>query len=181
MRSSMNPGATLDLNGDLPRVAECRNAESLSEATQIPRTVVDALLARAAFSPRAAALHAPGRRAATFADVAFNIAHVRARFGGWGIVPGDIVAFALAGRPEMAMACLTLPAASTCAPLSATATYAWYGPLLDRLRPKAVVIEAGNEHPLARAARERGIAEVALMPEPDGAAGAFTLRLRRDT
>ena len=59
--------------------------------------------------PSAPALQARGRKTLSYADLAAQIRDVRRRLAEWGIVPGDIVAGFVASRPEMMVACATLP------------------------------------------------------------------------
>src|SRR5205807_515062 len=84
--------------------------------------IEDALGALAEDRPAAPALQAPGRKPLTYADLAAQIHRVRKYLGGLDIGRGDIVAGVIPSRPEMAVACATLPASSTFAPLSPSLT-----------------------------------------------------------
>ncbi|MEP6657671.1 MAG: non-ribosomal peptide synthetase [Betaproteobacteria bacterium] len=149
--------------------------------TALPHTTIaQALLARAAAQPATAALLAPGRPALTFAELGVQIAYVRERFGEWGIAPGDVVAGVITDRNALAAACACFPVSATFAPLNPALGREAYGALLDRLRPKAVVVAAHGEHAFIAAARERGIAEVHLkVLDGEAPAGRHTLHLER--
>ena len=135
------------------------------------------LLTLAATRPSAVALLAPGRAPLSFGELAQRIGSIGSQLAAWGIARGDIVAWANAGRAESAAALAIIPASAALAPLSAGLTADAYQTLLARLRPKAVAFEAGTDHPIAQAARRLSIAEIAVMPDLQGGAGAFSLDL----
>jgi acyl-CoA synthetase (AMP-forming)/AMP-acid ligase II len=137
--------------------------------------LAEVLEAIAVGQPAAPLLHLPGRPALTYADLREQIGYVRDRLGDWGIARGDIVAGCIDSRPHMALACATLPSASTFAPLSPSLTEDGYAALLDRLQPAAVLVEGALAHPLRAAAQVRGIAEIRLAPAPAAAFGRFRL------
>ena len=131
-----------------------------------------------AAQPRAAALEAPGRTALRYGALGQQIGYVRERLGTWGIERGDIVAGLVTSRPEMACVSATLPAAATFAPLGASMTRDAYAELLQRLRPKAVLVPDQEDHALRAAARALGLAEIHLVAA-GGCAGQFALDLAR--
>ena len=135
------------------------------------------VLSLAAARPSAIALFAPGQAALSFGELASRIGRMRSQLAAWGIGRGDVVAWVSPGRAESAAALSILPAASTLAPLNPCLGAEAYEALLKRLRPKAVASPAGVDHAIARAARDLGIAEIAVLPERSGAAGAFGLEL----
>ena len=141
--------------------------------------ITKVLEALAVSQPAACAIRVPGRQPLRYADLGAQIRYVRERLGGWGIGRGDIVAAVLTMRPEMAVACAAFPAAATFAPLSPTLAVDVYAELLARLRPKALVVEQGMEHPVRIAAQRLAITELALIPDPCATAGTFTLELTR--
>ena len=141
--------------------------------------IEDALGALAKDRPAAPALQAPGRKPLTYADLAAQIHRVRKYLGGLDIGRGDIVAGVIPSRPEMAVACATLPASSTFAPLSPSLTPDDYSQLLVRTGAKAILAPKGEEHPVRAAARRHGVAEIDVAVEPDAPAGLFTLDLGR--
>jgi len=112
-----------------------------------------------------------------FGELAQRIEGIGSRLGTWGIRRGDVLAWVAAGRAQTAAALAIVPVSATLAPLSPGLTAEAYQALLDRLRPKAVVCPGGVEHAIARAARNLGIAEIAVVPDRQGVAGAFDLEL----
>ena len=104
--------------------------------------VAQILEAFASSQPAAPAIHVPGRTTLTFADLGEQIRSVRECLRGWGIAPGDVIAGAIPTRPEMAVACATMPASAAFVPLSPALTAEAYSELLVRLRPKAAIVPA---------------------------------------
>lgn len=149
-----------------------KNWEGAARSQENLAEVLEALAALQAAAPL---LHLPGRPALTYADLGEQIGHVRERLRGWGIVQGDIVAGAIESRPYMALACAALPSSSTFAPLSPWLTEGGYAALLERLRPRAVVVEEARDHPLRAAAKRLGIAEIRIVPDSAAAFGRFRL------
>jgi len=141
-------------------------------------TITDALEALAERQPAAPALHVPGRKSLTYADLAGQIRRVRERLSDWGILPGDVVAAVIPSRPEMAVAIATLPSSCTFAPLDPTLMIEAYVALLTRLQPKAVLVPEDDQHAIRGAARRLGIAEIEVEAVPDAPAGVFALALR---
>jgi amino acid adenylation domain-containing protein len=129
--------------------------------------------------PAAPAIQAPGRLTLTFADLGDQIHYVRNQFRHWGIAPGDVVASAIPTRPEMAVACAAIPATATFVPLSPHLETQAYVELLSRLRPKAILVLDGSEHPLSLAARRCGVAELCLVADASRPAGMFLVSLSR--
>ena len=142
--------------------------------------VAHILEALAGSQPAAPAIHVPGRTTLTFADLGEQIRSVRERLRGWGIVPGDVIAGAIPTRPEMAVACATIPASAAFVPLSQALTVEVYSELLIRLRPKAAIVPADARHPMRLAAERCGVAEITLAGDLSRPAGMFTLDLVRD-
>ena len=160
---------------------------SLSRGSTIDQKLMndrDANIARtleglASSQPTQPAIHVPGRTSLTYADLGAQIRYVRERLGNWDIGRGDIVAGVIPSRPEMAVACATVPGAATFAPLSPDLTTDVYSELLARLRPKALITPRGLDHAVRAAARRHGIAEIELLPDASSPAGVFTLELAR--
>jgi oxalate---CoA ligase len=138
-----------------------------------------ALESRARSQPTAPALHVPGRTSLSYADLGAQIRYVRERLANWNFVRGDVIAGVIPARPEMALACATIPAVATFAPLSPAFTADVYCELLVRLRPKALIVPTDLNHPVRVAARRCGLAEIALIGDPTAPAGMFTLELAR--
>ena len=138
------------------------------------------LEALAVRQPAAPAIHAPGRTPLRYAELGSQVRYVREHLGHWGIGKGDVVVGAVPSRPEMALACATVPAATAFAPLASTLTAEVYCELLQRLRPKAFLVPAQADHPARIAARQCAIAELVLRPDPSAPAGTFSIDLARE-
>src|SRR5215813_6883047 len=95
--------------------------------------LTDALVALARDRPTVAALQVAGRTALSYEGLGAQIRYVREQLGSWGIGPGDIVAGALPNRPEMLVACATMPSSSTFATLSPTLSTDVYAQLFVRM------------------------------------------------
>jgi acyl-CoA synthetase (AMP-forming)/AMP-acid ligase II/acyl carrier protein len=141
--------------------------------------ITEALETLASSQPTAPALHAPGRRTLTYADLGAQIRYVRQRLGEWGVARGDVVAGVIPQRPELALACAAIPAAATFAPLSMALTPDRYVELLARLRPKLAIAHADADHPIREAARRCRVAVADLDVAADAPAGVFRLDLAR--
>ena len=152
-----------------------RASECLADADSCP-TIGARLVALAARQPDATALKATGRRSATFADLAGQVESVRVRLASLGIAPGDVVVCAVGARADMAGACATLPCACTFVPVAATLGAVACGELLDRVKPRAVVVSRGGADAMCDAARARRVPLIALDPSDDGHAVGFALK-----
>ena len=142
--------------------------------------ITQLLEALARRQPAAAALHGQGGTTLRYADLGAQIRYVRERLGQWDIVRGDFVAGVIPFRLEMAVACATLPAATTFAPLSPALTIEVYCELLGRLRPKALIVPKDLDHPVRLAARRSRVAEIELVRCPSAPAGMFTVDLGQE-
>jgi amino acid adenylation domain-containing protein len=140
--------------------------------------LTDAFGALGREQPAAPALQVPGRTALSYGDLGAQIRYVRERLGGWGIGPGDIVAGAVPSRPEMAVACATMPSSCTFAMLSPALPADAYVQLLVRMSAKAILAQQGD-HPIRLAARQLNIAEIDVVSDPDSPAGLFLLDCNR--
>ena len=136
-----------------------------------------ALQSLAVRQPTAPAIYAPGRLTLNYADLIAQIRYVRARLAGWNIARGDIVAGIVPLRAEMALACATMPAAATFAPLDSDLTEEGYAEMYRCLRPKALACALAPSHPARAAAARLGIAELDLAAHWERAAGTYTLAL----
>lgn len=155
-------------------------SREFSEGTGLEyQNFADFLVVLAANQPAAPALHMSGWRSLTYGALGAQIRYIRERLGSWGIAPGDVVAGVIPSRPEMAVACATLPSSCTFAPLSATLSTDAYAQLIVRMRASAVLVPKGREHPIRAAAQQHGVAEIDVVSEPDAPAGVFTLDLCR--
>lgn len=136
-----------------------------------------ALEALAARQPQRPLMYAPGQRAATWDDLRAQAALVREQLHAGGFAAGDLIVGCIQSRPCLALACATLPVASTFVPLATTLALAEYRALFDRLRPRAVLTDGDAAQPFTVAARERGIARLHAAPIVAASCGRFRLEL----
>lgn len=125
------------------------------------------LLALAARDPLAPVIRAPGREPMTRGALAAQIAEVRGRFGRWRIARGDVVLAPVFDRPLAMGFYASIPASATLGLVSAGSGVDACGSLIDRARAKAVIVPAGIDHPMAVAARDRGVARIAASADPN--------------
>ena len=137
------------------------------------------LLALATRQPSAPAFFAAGRAPMTFEELAARIRATGQQLASWGIRRGDVVAWPAVMRAETVAALAIMPSSSTFVTMAPGLTVEAYVALLQRLHPKAVAAPAGSEHAIIHAARQLGVAEIAVVPVPNGAAGSFDLELSR--
>lgn len=130
--------------------------------------------------PSAPALMAPGDRALNYAALAEQIHYVRKQLNEWRIGQGDIVAAVVVSRPAFALACLTFCCSTTFGPLSPNLTVDAYLGVLRRLRPRVVVLECAQNHPVRQAIGALGVTVIELRIEPNEPAGSFTLGKMQD-
>ena len=94
-----------------------------------------------------------------------------------GIGRGDRVAIVLPNGAEMAAAFLCVASAAA-APLNPAYRQDEFEFYLEDLRAKALIVEAGSESPVLRAAEKLGVAVIALTPEAQAVGEAFGIRFR---
>ncbi|RPI46363.1 MAG: hypothetical protein EHM59_07610, partial [Betaproteobacteria bacterium] len=116
----------------------------------------------------APALIVPGWPAFTFAHLDAQIHALGAHLRQWGCSPGDVIAGVMTDRIALALACISLPASATFAPLAPNLSEDAYIGLLRRLRPKVVALACVPTHPARQAAAVLKIAVVELSASPDG-------------
>ena len=131
----------------------------------------------AAAAPHAAVLDTQARAPLSRSDCAALARTRAAEAARWGLVRGDVLAWAVADRAATAAATIMLPSAATLAPLPADAPGASTGALLARLRPKALAVDAGASAAWRTAAERLGIAIVEVASVSGAPAGAFDWRL----
>ena len=135
----------------------------------------------AAAAPHAAVLDTQARAPLSRSDCAALARTRAAEAARWGLVRGDVLAWAVADRAATAAATIMLPSAATLAPLPADAPGASTGALLARLRPKALAVDAGASAAWRTAAERLGIAIVEVASVSGAPAGAFDWRLAQAT
>jgi acyl-CoA synthetase (AMP-forming)/AMP-acid ligase II len=140
---------------------------------QKPRDLISLLNASPADAP---AIGAPGRVDLTFGELCDMATDIAAGFNAVGIGSNDRVAIVLPNGPEMASAFITMAASSTTAPLNPSYKADEFEFYLEDLKPKILIIQAGEDSPAIAAAEAKDIQVVTLTPDADGSAGKFTLK-----
>jgi acyl-CoA synthetase (AMP-forming)/AMP-acid ligase II/acyl carrier protein/lauroyl/myristoyl acyltransferase len=133
------------------------------------------LSAVAARSGENDAILAPGRHPLTFAGLVDRIAATKQALNRLGIGRGDRVAIVLPPGPEMAVAVVSAIACAVAAPLNPSYTRDEFREYLARIRPKALLVQAGAVTAAREVATELGLGTVELAADTSAPAGAFTL------
>ena len=136
-------------------------------------TLVWDIVARNA-SPRA--IGAPGRPWLDGAGLRALAQDVRAGLNGAGIGAGNRVGIVLPNGPEMATAFLAVASTCTAAPLNPAYKADEFEFYLSDLKPRAVIVRAGDPSPVRDVAARLGVPLLELTPSK-GAAGLFALDL----
>jgi acyl-CoA synthetase (AMP-forming)/AMP-acid ligase II len=124
----------------------------------------------------APALGAPGRAWMDYGALRRLSGTVAAALHGAGVGRGDRVAIVLPNGSEMAAAFVTVAQVATTCPLNPAYKEDEFAFYLEDLKAKAIILMEGEEGPAFAAAERLGLAVVRLVPDADGAAGAFSLR-----
>ena len=143
------------------------------------RCIADMIQAWGDFSPQATALTAPGRAALTFEGLYAQVAYVACTLHALGITRNDRVAIVLPNGPEMAAAFLGVAAGATAAPLNPTYRAEEFDFYLGDLNTKALIVQENVESAAREIAESRDIPIIHLSPNPNDAAGLFTLNGNR--
>jgi oxalate---CoA ligase len=139
------------------------------------RCVPDLLAAWSARTPDAPAILAPGRAPLTYAALAQHAEETGRALDRLGVVAGERVAVIVPNGPELATAVLAVASHAIVAPLNPDLPAADLAVALDGLRPRTVVLPAGQSDELRAMVHGRGLAIADLIPRAQ-AAGLFTLR-----
>ncbi len=119
-------------------------------------------------TPDAVALEAPGRLPLTYAELVSHIGSMGAAMNRLGAGCGDTVAIVLPNGPEMALTLLAVASNATAAPLNPAYRAAEFEFYFSDLRPKAVVLSAGQDSPARAVAATQGLPVWELAPAPEG-------------
>jgi acyl-CoA synthetase (AMP-forming)/AMP-acid ligase II len=138
-----------------------------------PFDTIPALLTRG--EADAPAIGAPERPPLTYAGLRDLTARTVAALNSMGLGRGDRVAIVLPNGPEMASAFVTIASGAATAPLNPGYRAEEFDFYLSDLGAKALIVLRGAETEARAAAAARDVPVVELAPEPDGAAGLFTL------
>jgi oxalate---CoA ligase len=142
------------------------------------RCGVDDLLAlerRAAQTPAAVALVAPGRQPLTYPELGDSLRTARRALAGTGFRPGEIAAVVLPNGPELITAFLAISGIGAGALLNPALTADEYRFYLSRLGARSLILGDGVNSPAAMAARTLGMQVLRIRSSRDDAAGVFTL------
>ena len=142
------------------------------------RCGVDDLLAlerRAAQTPAAVALVAPGRQPLTYPELGDSLRTARRALAGTGFRPGEIAALVLPNGPELITAFLAISGIGAGALLNPALTADEYRFYLSRLGARSLILGDGVNSPAAMAARTLGMQVLRIRSSRDDAAGVFTL------
>ena len=150
----------------------------MRRAPRHPRSVSHLLAERAAHSPEALALLAPGSLALTYGRLFQRTQDVAAQLHRMGVGRHDRVALALPNGPELAVALLTVAATATCAPLNPAYGRREFETYLAALHAQALLVPAGIDSPARAAARTLDIDIIELSSTSTGEAGDFALHRR---
>jgi oxalate---CoA ligase len=138
----------------------------------MPDTILDLLSARALASR---AIGAPGRAWLDSAGLLRLVKETRANLNAVGIGRGDRLAMVLPNGPEMAAAFVAVAAATCAAPLNPAYRDEEFAFYLSDLKPKALLIQAGEESPARAVAVRLGVPMIDLVPDAVGPAGLYRL------
>lgn len=130
---------------------------------------------RAAQTPEAQAIAAPGRGPLSYGALWAHVEETAGVLRTSGLGRGDAVAIVLPNGPEMVAAFLAVASCATSAPLNPTYSEREFDFYLSDLDAKALLVQAGDDSPALEVARTRGIPVLRLHPQTEGAAGLFTL------
>jgi acyl-CoA synthetase (AMP-forming)/AMP-acid ligase II len=128
-------------------------------------------------SDTAPAIGAPGRHWLEAGGLRRLATDVIAQLNSIGIGRGDRVAMVLPNGPEMASLFVAVASGATAAPLNPAYRSDEFTFYLEDLKPKAVIVLAGEATPVREVAAGLGIRVIDLHPQPDLPAGTFTLAI----
>ncbi|HEX9869700.1 MAG TPA: non-ribosomal peptide synthetase, partial [Candidatus Tectomicrobia bacterium] len=140
-----------------------------------PRCLSHLLAERAAHSPEALALLAPGSLGLTYGRLYQRLQDVAAQLQSMGVGRHDRVALVLPNGPELAVALLTVAATATCAPLNPAYGRREFETYLAALQAQALMLPEGIDSPARAAAQRLGIDIIELSSTSTGEAGDFAL------
>jgi acyl-CoA synthetase (AMP-forming)/AMP-acid ligase II len=118
---------------------------------------------------------APGREPLSYARLVEFLKQTRSRLAECGVGHNERVAVALPGGPELAVCLLATASVAACAPLNPDYTSDEFARYLDRLRPSALIVQAGTARAALAPAFGRRIRVLELTPRLATCAGTFDL------
>lgn len=138
-------------------------------------SIHELLTDRAAATPEAIAVFAPGRRPLDYRSLLGRVEAIVAALRGHGLSRNDRVAVVLPNGPDMAVAFAGVAAGAACAPLNPSYRTSEFEFYLADLQAKALLVGTEIDSPAREVARRRDIPILELKQVPGGAAGAFEL------
>ncbi|MCR9221703.1 MAG: acyl--CoA ligase [Alphaproteobacteria bacterium] len=123
----------------------------------------------------APALKGIGRPDMTYGRLRDQCARVRRQLAARGIGPGDRVAIVLPNGPEMAAAFLAVASGASAAPLNPAYKESEFAFYLEDLKPKLVIVQAGDDSPVRAAASGLDLPMAEIAVDEAAPAGAFDL------
>ena len=125
--------------------------------------------------PDSPVLLAPNRQPLTWAALGAQLDYVGEVLAGLGLGSGDRIAVVLPDGPELAAAFLTVSACATFAPLNPAYRAEEFEFYITDLRPRALILPAGDDSPARAVAREHGLPILELTTARESPAGQFAL------
>ena len=121
------------------------------------------------------AIGAPGRPWLPYATLRAQAAETVAALNALGIGRGDRVAIVMPNGPEMATGFLGVASAAAAAPLNPAYRADEFAFYLEDLKPKALLVRAGDDTPALAVAAGLGIPAITLTPRDGEEAGRYAL------
>ena len=124
-------------------------------------TIYSLLQERAAQTPDAVAIAAPGRAPLHYGQLLHRVDRVRDTLTAMGLSRNDPVAVVLPNGPEMAVAFLSIASGFTCAPLNPAYRSREFDFYFSDLKAKALIVEPGSSSPAIASAQKLSLPIVA--------------------
>jgi acyl-CoA synthetase (AMP-forming)/AMP-acid ligase II/carbonic anhydrase/acetyltransferase-like protein (isoleucine patch superfamily)/acyl carrier protein len=139
------------------------------------RTIHDLLTSRAALTPDATAIAAPGRRPLSYRGLLSQVESTVEALRACGVNGTDRVAVVMPNGPEMAVAFAAVAAGAACAPLNPAYRSSEFDFYLSDLNARALMIPEGMASPAREVAQQRNIPVLDVAWSADAEAGSFAL------
>jgi acyl-CoA synthetase (AMP-forming)/AMP-acid ligase II/thioesterase domain-containing protein len=139
-------------------------------------TIQSLLCAAAHSSPESPAVLGVGRRPLVFRQLVLQVARTVRVLNELGIGRPDRVAIVLPNGPEVAVCCLSVASAATCAPLNPAYSAAEFEFYLSDLKPRIIIVDSQSDSAAMGVADSMGIPVVQLVTSQDEPAGIFTVQ-----
>jgi amino acid adenylation domain-containing protein len=140
-----------------------------------PLCIAHLLAERAARTPDALVLLAPGRIPLTYGRLYQHVDDVVQKLHAMGVGSHDRIALVLPNGPEMAVAVLAAASTAVCAPFNPAYERREFEGYLPELHAQALIVPAGIDSPARDVARALNIHVIELSSTSEAEAGCFTL------